>query len=125
MKDTQTKWWKRLEGLLILAASMWWFHLNSGSWWLFALFLFSFDVFSLGYYINEKFGIFLDNFGHTLVVPITILLLSSPGYHHHVFNFALIWTSHIGLDRSFGLDLKSGKRFLEAIVRRLPKRKHA
>ncbi len=119
MIDHQTAHWKKLEGILILAGSMWWFHLNSGNWWLFALLLFSFDVFSLGYYINQKVGVFLDNLGHTLVAPLTIMLFATPGYKHHLFNFALIWTAHIGLDRSFGLDLKSGKRFLEAILRRI------
>jgi len=119
MTDTQTAKWHKLEGVLILVCSMWWFHLNGGNWWWFALLLFSFDVFSLGYYINKKAGIFLDNFGHTLVVPLTIMLLATPGYKHHLFNFALIWTSHIGMDRSFGLGLMSGKRFLSAILRRI------
>ncbi|CAN5415045.1 DUF4260 domain-containing protein [soil metagenome] len=121
MKDTQTARWKKLEGALILAGSMWWYHLNSGNWWLFALFLFSFDVFSLGYYINKRVGIFLDNLGHTLVAPLIIMLFATPGYHHHLFNFALIWTSHIGLDRSFGLGLESGSKFLRMILRRVRK----
>lgn len=106
MKDKQIIAWQRLEGGLILAGSLWWFHLNSGSWLLFLLFLFSFDISCIGYVKNPKVGAFLYNLGHSLVVPLTITVFAHPGYKHHLFNFALIWVAHIGMDRLFGFGLK-------------------
>ena len=111
MKDKQIIIWQRLEGALILAGSIWWFHLNSGNWWLFLLFLFSPDIFCLGYLKNTKAGAFFYNIGHSLVLPLFILLLSHPGYKHHVFNAALIWTAHIGMDRLLGFGLKYNDDF--------------
>ena len=111
MKDKQIITWQRLEGALILAASLWWFHLNSGNWWLFLLFLFSPDIFCLGYLKNTKTGALFYNLGHSLVIPLTIMLFAQPGYMHHLFNAALIWTAHIGMDRMLGFGLKYNDDF--------------
>lgn len=111
MKDKQIIIWQRLEGAVILAGASWWFHLNGGSWWLFLLFLFTPDIFCLGYLKNTKVGAFLYNFSHSLLVPLIIMLFSHPGYKYHVFNAALIWAAHVGMDRMLGFGLKYNDNF--------------
>ena len=111
MKDNQVVIWQRLEGAVFLAGALWWFHLNSGSWWLFLVFLFTPDIFCFGYLKNTKTGAFFYNLSHSLLIPGVILLLSHPGYKHHVFNAALIAVAHIGMDRMLGYGLKYDDSF--------------
>lgn len=103
--------WLRLEGLLILALSVSKYRDFGGSWWWFAGLLFVFDLSILGYLKNPKLGAFLYNLGHSLAVPLLLMLFAHSGYHYHWFNFLLIWTSHIGLDRMLGYGLKYDDKF--------------
>jgi hypothetical protein len=122
-KDTQILWWQRAEGGFILAGALWWYHLNAGNWWLFLLFLFSVDISCLGYLKNPRVGAFFYNLGHSLILPITIMVFAHPGHMHHLFNAALIWAAHIGFDRMSGYGLKYQDSFKHTHLGMIGKKK--
>ncbi|MBN8233883.1 DUF4260 domain-containing protein [Halobacillus kuroshimensis] len=105
------KLWIHLEGLLVLFLSFYFYTTTGYSLWLFLLLLLAPDVFMLGYIINTKAGAVLYNIGHTYVVP-GLFLLSGLYYQWGLVTaLALIWTAHIGMDRTIGYGLKYGTDF--------------
>ncbi|WP_424949822.1 DUF4260 family protein [Deinococcus sp.] len=97
--------WLRLEGLLVLAASVVAYRALNGPWW--GLLLgFLADLSFVAYLAGPRAGGNGYNLIHALVLPLALGLL---GWELHLplaLLIALIWTAHIGLDRLFGYGLK-------------------
>jgi hypothetical protein len=96
---------QRLEGAIILIASLRLYLLSHGNWWLFALLLFTIDIFMIGYLRGPKIGAWVYNTGHSLFLPgaIALFYLATTG---HVPALLFIWFAHIGIDRMLGYGLK-------------------
>jgi hypothetical protein len=96
----------RLEGVLLLAASVAAYQQLGGSWTWFAALLLVPDLFMLGYLFNVRVGAVIYNAGHTLAVPLVAggaaVLLRA----YDVLPFVCIWTAHIAMDRTLGYGLK-------------------
>ena len=98
-------------GLFVVSTAM--YFLLGYSWLIFLLMIFSFDISMIGYLVNKKFGAILYNIGHSLFLPL-FLLLFAVFYHHQIsLLFALVWFAHIGMDRAMGYGLKSLDGFTE------------
>ena len=95
-----------LEGAAILALAVYLYHLHHFSWWMFALLFLAPDLSMLGYLKNAKWGAASYNLVHSLTVPVLLLFVALwlPGASY--VPYALIWISHIGLDRMLGFGLK-------------------
>ena len=100
---------QRLEGMAILIAAVTVYPTYSGNWWLFAGLLFSVDLTMVGYLVNKAAGAWIYNLGHSLILPLGLLLVGLYS-DHFLAALALIWLAHIGLDRTlgYGLKFKSG-----------------
>lgn len=116
-------WWLRAEGLSILILSVYKYHQYGGSWWWLAALLLVFDVSAIGYLKNPRLGALLYNAGHSLCIPLALMLFAHSGYHYHWFNFLLIWTTHIGMDRFFGYGLKYNDSFMHTHLGMIGKHK--
>ncbi|MFP3947912.1 MAG: DUF4260 domain-containing protein [Longimicrobiales bacterium] len=96
----------RLEGLAVLLLALTLFSTLDGSWLLFALLVLLPDLSMLGYLGGARVGAITYNAAHTYLGPALLggaaWWLADPLSGH----VALIWTSHIGLDRLFGFGLK-------------------
>ena len=107
----------RLEGLFVLLAAVFGYALLGASWGLFLALLLVPDVFMLGYLVGPRFGALVYNAGHTYAVPILLgaaaVGLSSP----FTGGLALIWATHVGLDRALGYGLKSPSGFHDTHLR--------
>ena len=96
----------RLEGLCLLAGSLWVFQAQHASWALFAVLFLAPDLSMLGYLVNPKIGAATYNAAHTTVVygP-----LAAYGYLSGVsvaLAVGLIGLAHVGFDRLLGYGLK-------------------
>jgi predicted exporter len=101
----------RLEGAALAAASLYAFYRIGGNWWLFACLVLVPDVSLLAYLGGTRTGAILYNAFHVLFVPI---LLGAAGFllpSFDLISIALIWVTHIGIDRALGLGLKYGAGF--------------
>lgn len=96
----------RLESLVLLAVSLYAYYIFGGSWVLFGLLLFTFDISMVGYLKNNKLGAALYNLGHSYVLPGLLVLAGYANHNRPAVLFALIWLAHISLDRTLGYGLK-------------------
>jgi hypothetical protein len=96
----------RVEGLCVLIAATAAYSTQGLGWGTFALFLFAPDVSFLGYLAGPNVGAVAYNLVHTYAGPIVCLaagyFLSIPA----LIGAGLIWSAHIGMDRTLGYGLK-------------------
>ncbi|MCJ2049626.1 DUF4260 domain-containing protein [Methylobacterium sp. J-070] len=112
----------RLEGVCLLLAAAWAYAWLGQSWWIFAALLLVPDLSMLAYAATPAIGAALYNLTHTLSPPLIGLCLTLAYGRTDLAGLALIWLSHIGLDRALGYGLKYRRGFghthLGAIGRR-------
>jgi len=100
------KIWLRLEGFVLLVATIILFAGQHQKWWVYPALLLVPDIFMLGYLANTKLGAFFYNLGHSYLAP-TLMIWYSWHFHHAlVLAIGFIWLGHIGWDRFFGYGLK-------------------
>ena len=105
------KLWLRLEGLVLLIATIILFSGQGQKWWLYPVLLFAPDIFMLGYLANTKLGAFFYNVGHSYFAPALMILLSWRAESKFALAIGIIWLGHIGLDRLLGYGLKYDSAF--------------
>ena len=96
----------RLEGLLVLIASIVAYAIGQGSWLMFALLFLVPDLSLLGYLRNARFGATIYNPVHTYLSPAILLAIGLWFGIPVVYQIALVWIAHIGVDRALGFGLK-------------------
>ncbi len=102
---------QRLEGLALFFVSILVYNNMNFNIVVFIATLLFVDIFMLGYLINNKFGAYFYNIGHSLITP---LVIGTIGYYTDsrlLFAISLIWLAHIGMDRMFGYGLKATSDF--------------
>lgn len=102
---------QRIEAVLLLAASTFIYFDLGLSFLTFILLLFVFDVSMIGYAKSSKLGAYTYNLGHSLVLPLIIILIAWITQSENIAGIGLIWIAHIGLDRALGYGLKSTEGF--------------
>lgn len=101
----------RGEGIALLAATSLLYWREDGSWFLFALVFFLFDLSMLGYARGSRDGAVIYNIGHTTAVPVMLGVFSVVTDQSWGTSIALIWLAHIGFDRVLGYGLKYAEGF--------------
>lgn len=107
---------QKLESLAILIALLSAYYLFGFSWIWFALLLLVPDVSMIGYLKDPKLGATIYNIGHSYTIPTLLFILVWLPYSHVLENMrittdtilmiAIIWASHIAMDRALGFGLK-------------------
>jgi hypothetical protein len=96
----------RLEGLTLFAGMTLVYGLWGGPWWLYAVLFLAPDLSFLAYLAGPKIGAWVYNAAHTTIVPMAMLTVGFGFAPPLVLSLALIWLSHIGIDRALGYGLK-------------------
>jgi len=101
----------RLEGLVVLAASVAAYARFGSGWGLFAACFLLPDLSFLGYLANPRVGASAYNAAHSSVGGIGLIaigvLFAAPAF----VTAGLIWIAHVGFDRALGYGLKYGRGF--------------
>ena len=105
------KLWLRLEGLVLLIATIIAFSGQHQRWWLYPALLLAPDIFMLGYLANTKVGAFFYNLGHSYFAPALVILFSWRADNKLNLAIGIIWLGHIGWDRLLGYGLKYDSSF--------------
>ena len=103
--------YQRLEAAVLLGASIYFYHYFHFNFLWFALLLFSFDIFMLGYLVGKNIGAHMYNVGHSLILPVSLLVIAAIADNRILAGLGLIWLAHIGLDRASGYGLKLASGF--------------
>ena len=109
----------RLEGALLLIASVMAYRQLGGSWTWFAVLLLVPDVFMLGYLLNVRIGAVIYNAGHTLVIPLIAGCAALFAGAVDLLPFVFIWSAHIAMDRTLGYGLKYPTYFRDTHLQRV------
>ena len=95
-----------MECLLVFLITLYLFHKLGGSWIFYGIGMAAIDISLIGYLMNNHVGGLVYNVGHSYIVPRIILLGALVVNNDPVILFALVWNSHISLDRALGYGLK-------------------
>jgi len=101
----------RLEGAALAIAATYMFHRIGGNWWWFAALILVPDVSFAAYFLGTRPGAIAYNAMHVLFVPVALALAGFLLPQFDLLSVALIWATHIGIDRALGFGLKYGAGF--------------
>jgi hypothetical protein len=99
----------RLEGALVVAASLVAYAHLGGRWGLFAVLFLLPDLSMLGYLVSHRVGAVAYNAAHSYLAPAALAFagLAYPA----LLPLAAIWAAHVGFDRMLGYGLKYASAF--------------
>lgn len=109
----------RVEGIVLLAASLAAYAQFGAGWGAFALWFFVPDLSMLGYLAGPRIGALAYNAGHSYVGPVALLAFGVLAAQPWAVAGALIWLAHIGFDRALGYGLKYAAGFAHTHLGRI------
>ncbi len=101
----------RIEGLCVLAASVFAYSKFGAGWGTFFIYFLVPDLSFLGYLAGPRVGAIAYNATHSYIGAVTCLTLSLTGSSPLWLAAGLIWSAHIGFDRALGYGLKYSQGF--------------
>lgn len=108
-----------LEGLAILAAAIYMYHLSDASWVLLAVLILVPDISMVGYLKNTRLGAITYNLMHNYVLAIILLMAGVIMKNVTLVSLGLILAAHIGMDRFLGFGLKYPTSFKETHLQKV------
>jgi hypothetical protein len=109
----------RLEGAAVAALSIYLFARSDESWLLFAALVLLPDLAIPVYFANKRLGAAAYNLVHAYVWPVALAVYGVAGQHPLAIAIALIWATHIGVDRFAGFGLKYPADFKDTHIQHL------
>jgi hypothetical protein len=109
----------KAESLAIMLSAVAFYARFEGNWLLFIGLLFAPDLSALGYLTNPRLGSIVYNMVHTYAAPILLAALALTMNSSLALQLALIWFTHIGMDRLMGFGLKYPTAFKDTHLQRI------
>jgi hypothetical protein len=97
---------QRIESAFLFIASTYIYFDIGLSLLTYLLVLFVFDISMIGYAKGARIGAYLYNLGHSLALPLAVVLVGWASKSETALGIGLIWVAHVGLDRFLGYGLK-------------------
>ncbi len=111
--------WLRLENLAVFFLSIIIYAWLGHSWLLFLVLFLAPDLSFLAYLAGPRTGSHGYNVVHNYSAPIAVGVLGILGETSLLVAIALIWTTHLGMDRALGYGLKYPSAFRDTHLGRL------
>ena len=109
----------RAEGAAVaIAATLLYFRADY-PWWLFLALALAPDLGMLGYLAGPRVGAATYDFFHTHALPVTLALVGVVADVDPLVQVALVWLTHIGVDRAIGYGLKYPSGFRDTHLQRV------
>ena len=109
----------RLEWAAVAVVAVAFYAMAGVSWWLFAVLILAPDLSMLGYLAGPRVGAIAYNGLHILIVPLLLALAGSILGNSLAIAVALIWITHIAVDRALGYGLKLPSGFQDTHLGRI------
>ena len=109
----------RLEGIAVAVASIALYVDGDHAWWLFVLLVLAPDLSMLGYLGGPIVGAVSYDVVHTYAGPVSLGAVGVLAGADVVVAIALIWATHIGVDRALGYGLKYPTAFRDTHLQRV------
>ena len=108
-----------LEGLAVFILCMYEYCYFDFSWILFVVLILAPDIAMLGFLFNNKIGAIVYNIFHTYLTTISVMIIGLITVQTTILAIGLIWTAHIGMDRTVGFGLKYATNFKDTHLNRV------
>jgi Domain of unknown function (DUF4260) len=109
----------RAEGLAVAVASVVVYFYADYPWWLLLVLALAPDVSFVGFAAGPRVGTALYNAAHTYVTPVLLGAAGVIAEADLAVQVALIWITHIGVDRTLGYGLKYPTAFKDTHLQRV------
>ncbi|HVH30464.1 MAG TPA: DUF4260 domain-containing protein [bacterium] len=119
MPWVQPKFLLRAESLVLTAALLVLYSRAGGSWGLFFAAILVPDLSILGYAAGSRVGAAIYNLVHTYTLPVILAMSGVLSAHAPTVFLAVIWLTHISVDRMLGLGLKYPTAFRDTHLNRV------
>jgi hypothetical protein len=96
----------RLEGMVLFVGMTLLYGLWDGSWWVYAILFLAPDLSFAAYLGGPKVGAIVYNAAHSYLGPVALMTVGLATEAPLTLSLAMIWLSHIGIDRALGYGLK-------------------
>jgi hypothetical protein len=107
------------EGLAVAAAAIALYFYADYPWWLLVALALAPDLSMVGYLAGPRVGAVCYDAVHTYVAPVTLGAVGVIAGEDVASQIALIWLTHIGIDRALGYGLKYPSGFKDTHLQRL------
>ena len=107
------------EGAAVAAAAIALYFYADYPWWLLVILALAPDVSLAGYVAGPRVGSAIYNAAHTYVPPVALGAIGVIAGADLAIQLALIWITHIGVDRAIGYGLKYPMSFKETHLQRV------
>ena len=119
MLDRLPNYLLRAEGLAVVVAALTAYFYADYPWWLLLVLGLAPDVSMIGFVASPRAGTAAYNAAHTYVVPVLLAALGVVAEADLAIQIALIWATHIGVDRTIGYGLKYPSGFKDTHLHRV------
>ena len=109
----------RLEGVAVAAAAVTLYFHEGYEWWLLVVLVLVPDLSMLGYLAGPRVGAVTYDIVHTYVTPVLLATAGVIWDSDTAVTLALIWLTHIGVDRAVGYGLKYPSGFKDTHLQRV------
>ena len=107
------------EGAAVAAAAVILYFHEGLAWWLLLVLALAPDMALLGYLAGPRTGAFAYDLVHTYVLPVLLAAAAVIWDSDAALAVALIWLTHIGVDRAVGYGLKYPSGFKDTHLQRV------
>ena len=107
------------EGAAVAAAAVTLYFHEGFDWWLLLVLALAPDLAMLGYLAGARTGAVAYDLVHTYVLPVLLAAAGAVWDSDAALAVALIWLTHIGVDRAVGYGLKYPSAFRDTHLQRV------
>lgn len=118
------RWFLRLDGLVLLVATILAFSAQHVAWWLYPALVLVPDVSMVGYLRDTRAGALIYNVGHSYLAPALVVLAGWRASSPLTIACGVIWLGHVGADRLLGYGLKYDDAFTSTHLGRIGDGRH-
>jgi Domain of unknown function (DUF4260) len=108
-----------LEGAAVAVAALTIYFWADHPWWLLVVLALAPDLSMIGYAAGPRVGAASYNVAHTYVLPVALGAVGTVTEGKAAIAVALIWLTHIGVDRMIGYGLKYPSGFKDTHLQRV------
>ena len=109
----------RAEGLAVMAAALTVYFYADYAWWLLLVLALAPDLSVVGFAVSPRVGTVAYNAVHTYFIPLLLGAIGVVAEADVAVQVALIWATHIGVDRTIGYGLKYPSGFKHTHLQRV------
>jgi uncharacterized membrane protein YdbT with pleckstrin-like domain len=109
----------RAEGAVAALAAVTLYFYADFPWWLLVVLALAPDISLVGFAAGQRVGTAIYNAAHTYVVPVALGAIGVVAEMDLAIQVALVWLTHIGVDRTIGYGLKYPSGFKDTHLQRV------